>query len=239
MAKIVGEAGKGINKLIRKRKIKILIWAAFFYVGLYFAYKAFLHSLKSSAIIAILGFAVLVRFLYSSVEKETDEIGKRIKHARKGKRGEEFIGSILEKLPDNYTVIHDIETPYGNVDHIVVGPTGVFVIETKSHHGRITERNGLLLRNNKPLEKNFIKQVLDNTFYIKEKIKESVGIEAYVKALLVFTNAYVDIKREIANVKIINKSFLLKAIKNSRTSLTDEQINSLEELLLKLKEQST
>ena len=178
-------------------------------------------------------------FFTTSVGKETDEIGKRIKHARKGKRGEEFIGSILEKLPDNYTVIHDIETPYGNVDHIVVGPTGVFVIETKSHHGRITERNGLLLRNNKPLEKNFIKQVLDNTFYIKEKIKESVGIEAYVKALLVFTNAYVDIKREIANVKIINKSFLLKAIKNSRTSLTDEQINSVEELLLKLKEQST
>jgi len=53
--------------------------------------------------------------------------------------------------------------------------------------------------------RNFIKQVLDNTFYIK----------------------------------IINKNFLLNAIKNSRTNLTDEQIQIIEKTLLSLKEAPT
>ncbi|WP_084062218.1 nuclease-related domain-containing protein [Desulfofundulus thermosubterraneus] len=44
----------------------------------------------------------------------------------------------------------------GNIDHIMVGPTGVFVIETKSHFGEITfSPDGNLLLDGKPLEKDF------------------------------------------------------------------------------------
>ncbi|MFH7836290.1 MAG: nuclease-related domain-containing protein, partial [Candidatus Aenigmatarchaeota archaeon] len=46
-------------------------------------------------------------------------------------------------LSDNYTVIYNYPTPYGDIDALVVGPAGVFVLEAKNHNGYITiDENG-------------------------------------------------------------------------------------------------
>lgn len=52
----------------------------------------------------------------------------------KGLEGENIVLEQLNTLPENYFVFHDVKLPggYGNIDHIVVGPTGLFVIETKN-----------------------------------------------------------------------------------------------------------
>lgn len=59
-----------------------------------------------------------------------------------GKRGEAATGHFLAQLPDSYTVIMNAVVTYdgkrSEIDNIVVGPTGVFVIETKNHNGTIT-----------------------------------------------------------------------------------------------------
>jgi hypothetical protein len=55
----------------------------------------------------------------------------------RGARGEEEIGRLLEALGDGWFSLHDINTGRGNIDHVVVGPAGLFTIETKSHRGRI------------------------------------------------------------------------------------------------------
>lgn len=80
----------------------------------------------------------------------------------------------------------------GNIDHIVVGQTGVFVIETKGHSGEITlSPEGELLRDGKPLEKDFLKQVLGQCFWLKEKLSGR-GIKVpYINAVVVFTRAFV------------------------------------------------
>jgi hypothetical protein len=51
----------------------------------------------------------------------------------KGARSEEAVGELLEPLVDEgYVVVHDVEQPReGNVDHVVCGPTGAFLVETK------------------------------------------------------------------------------------------------------------
>lgn len=51
----------------------------------------------------------------------------------KGRVGEESVGKVLDGLiPEGFTVLHDIEPDgYGNVDHLVSGPSGVFVIDSK------------------------------------------------------------------------------------------------------------
>ena len=56
----------------------------------------------------------------------------------RGARGEEHVGALLEQLrPAGWRVLHDAILGAGNVDHILVGPAGVFTIETKSHPGPI------------------------------------------------------------------------------------------------------
>ena len=55
-----------------------------------------------------------------------------------GTLGEIRVGRVLAKLGPEWTVVHSV--PIGNrgsdIDHIVVGPAGVFTINTKRHRGK-------------------------------------------------------------------------------------------------------
>jgi hypothetical protein len=50
---------------------------------------------------------------------------------RQGAEGEKWTAKELRKLPDGWRVRHDLQSRYGNVDHIVVGPAGLFLLDTK------------------------------------------------------------------------------------------------------------
>jgi hypothetical protein len=48
-----------------------------------------------------------------------------------GAVGEEQTGAALERLDSAWWVEHDIPHGYGNYDHVVIGPPGVFLLDTK------------------------------------------------------------------------------------------------------------
>ena len=55
-----------------------------------------------------------------------------------GAEGEEATARVLDPLAhDGYVIFHDRKIPFSpaNIDHLVIGPTGVFVIETKNIAG--------------------------------------------------------------------------------------------------------
>ncbi len=55
----------------------------------------------------------------------------------KGSKGEKLVAKYLKELPKEYYVFNDVTLPVkrGNIDHIVVGPNGIFAIETKNISG--------------------------------------------------------------------------------------------------------
>jgi hypothetical protein len=57
---------------------------------------------------------------------------------RKGLEGEQRVASELSYLNDDFLLLNDVMLPggKGNIDHILVGPTGVFVFETKNYSGK-------------------------------------------------------------------------------------------------------
>lgn len=67
----------------------------------------------------------------------------------KGARGEERVAALLAGLPAGFHVFHDVACcgGAGGIDHVVVGPTGVFVIETKCWAGVVTFREGVVVVN--------------------------------------------------------------------------------------------
>jgi Nuclease-related domain len=70
-----------------------------------------------------------------------------------GARGEELLGHVLADVP-GVIVLHDRRMPQTrtNIDHVVVGPGGVFVVEAKRYAGRIGIRNkGTVLRSDRRL----------------------------------------------------------------------------------------
>jgi Nuclease-related domain len=59
---------------------------------------------------------------------------------RRGAEGERHTARLLDRLTrDGYVVFHDLAVPgsLANVDHLVIGPTGLFVIDTKQWTGSV------------------------------------------------------------------------------------------------------
>jgi hypothetical protein len=64
-----------------------------------------------------------------------------------GAGGEERIGVLLRSLEaEGFTVLHDLRIPGAreNIDHLLIGPPGVFVVETKTYEGPVRVRGGEL-----------------------------------------------------------------------------------------------
>jgi len=94
-----------------------------------------------------------------------------------GAEGEEAVGEILEGLRDQgWCVIHDVSFGRGNIDHIVVGPGGIFTIETKSRAGKVWPDH--------------LDQTMLGQAYAEKKVLETIT-HMEVQALLVFSRAYI------------------------------------------------
>ena len=71
-----------------------------------------------------------------------------IERWRLGAEGERQTAKALRPLTRRgWALVNDLQTERGNVDHILVGPAGVFLLETKSLNGIVSvERGALLVR---------------------------------------------------------------------------------------------
>src|SRR6266536_1462083 len=76
------------------------------------------------------GLAFLLRFRVSAVTTAW----------RRGAKGEQRTARRLRRLGRGWTVFHDLAIPgsRANVDHLVIGPPGVFLVDSKHYRGRLT-----------------------------------------------------------------------------------------------------
>lgn len=61
-----------------------------------------------------------------------DILPAHVEHWEEGAEGERKTAQQLSKLPPGWRVWHDLNGPRGNIDHLVVGRGGVFVLDTKN-----------------------------------------------------------------------------------------------------------
>ena len=110
-------------------------------------------------------------------------------HLRKGILGEEAVADALAGLPSSYWVLHGISTGHGDVDHVVIGPTGVFALETKAWQGKFYRSKGQLYCNGKPAE-HVLRQARGAAGQVRELLLEA-GIDEWVEAVVVAARASV------------------------------------------------
>lgn len=74
----------------------------------------------------------------------------------KGAEGEAHTAEVLRAgLSAEWTVMHDVRWPgraRANIDHLAVGPAGIFVIDSKNWSGRVSIAGGVLLQNGRRRE---------------------------------------------------------------------------------------
>jgi len=109
----------------------------------------------------------------------------------KGARGEERVARALVFLPAEYTVFHGVALPPARgvwpvveCDHVVVGPTGVFAIETKSWRGDITLEGDSMLYNGKEPTRSPLEQVKRSADCLRAHLGKRLGTAPEIQPLV-------------------------------------------------------
>ena len=202
MARVLGEAARYVTGQSLKKyrqQFTVVILASFFlalvigiWLGLSICRKSYLWMTISILIEALLLFITM-----RLTDRVSDKLERERIKFRKGATGEALAGYLLEGLPDDYMVIHGLKPKpqHGDIDHIVVGPTGVYAIDTKNWNGVVTaDGKGELLLNGKPTDKPAIRNLIRAIMTIKDEIKFHSTFSPYIHALLVFPAARVEAK---------------------------------------------
>ncbi len=212
------EAGKSTYEMARKRR-KAMIIIAVVGVIIFVILLLTLNNTKALGIggIGFLGLLFLVQAFPDFLDGILGKKQKEVKRAIRGADAEVKIDQLLGDLSEDYLVLNDLASPYGNIDHVVFSKdSGIFLIETKSHRGKVSVRDNVLYLNEQLPEKDFIKQTLKNTYWLREKLIEIVGVKVWINPVIVFTNAFVPFIGPVKGIRIVNKKFLLSTIMNSK-----------------------
>lgn len=99
---------------------------------------------------------------YDVARRQRDKAERLNKSAalwERGAQGEEAVARALADLPDGWVALHDLAWPgrqRANLDHVVVGPGGVFVVDAKNWSGRIEVRDQVLRQNGRQREQTVV-----------------------------------------------------------------------------------
>jgi hypothetical protein len=203
MAKVLGESGRYVSQEAVNQSRRILLIVMLVVVVLAIIEGLLLASFIPTRLIPawlrlLTVFAILpaMWLLTKWGNKKLDALDKKRAAMRRGAAGEIHVGNLLADFPDDFCVVNDLTTPFGNLDHVVVGPTGVFVLDSKNWRGAVSaDGKGELLLNGEPTEKPYVRQFVRRMLGIRDRVLALVpGLDLYYQALFVFTAARVEAK---------------------------------------------
>ena len=137
-------------------------------------------------------FLILAVILTASVNASRIRLNAFVK----GARGEESVAGKLSFLPSAFTVFHGLPSMGRGIlaeggrdlDQVVVGPSGLFVIETKNWDGTITTEDGHILYNGEEPDRQPVEQVKAAAFGLRSRLKKAIDIDVDVHPIVCFVN---------------------------------------------------
>jgi Nuclease-related domain len=121
---------------------------------------------------------------------------------RKGANGERVTGDWLDRLPEGWFVFHDV--PVGargaNLDHLVIGPGGVFTVNTKHLTGSIRVNPRTIT--NDGHRTSFLPKATAEARRAAERLSTAVGRAVEVRAVLAILADEWDIVKEPTDVLV-------------------------------------
>lgn len=170
-------------------------------------YRFYTSMQPSPWLLTIVAILAVPYPIYRLVQLQT----KLLRH-RQARDGEKAIGQYLENLREKgYSIFHDIVGSDFNIDHVIISEHGVYTVETKTYskpskgEAKITLRDEKLYKNGINLGNSIILQAKAQSQWLKELIKDNLGIEYDVKPIVVFPGWYVDINNSTTgNIWVLN-----------------------------------
>lgn len=156
---------------------------------------------------------------------------KHVERFFKGARGEEKVAQILKSLPDSYHVFNDFVASRNHVDHVVVGPAGVFAVETKFWRGKVTIEDGHVLLDGQLPARSPLSQVRREAEAVRQELEKN-GWKGAVTPVLAFASDTFEAKiAELSGAVILNSNHLRESFSTERVVLPPAELTRLVSLM--------
>jgi len=144
------------------------------------------------------------------------------------------VGQSLEELRSKgYRVYHDIQEKGYNIDHVVIGPGGVFVIETKTISKRVSgnprvsyDGKRVLVDGHAP-DRDPVTQAKAAADRVVEILVRATGNRPKVRPVVLYPGWWVDKQPKGVKVWVLNQKAFPKFIDNEPLVLKPEEITLL------------
>ena len=180
---------------------------------------------------------VLAGVLFLSARWLINILSQRRNHYL-GYFGERVVGEVIDGLrAKGYRVFHDVPAieanPPFNIDHIIVGSTGIFALETKTRR-RGTARPGfddhkIIFDGQQliyPWGEDFhgLNLARDRALWLETWLVQIIGRRTPVLPMLVFPGWWVE-EQAVSTVRVVNPNQIAALVLHNCPTLTEEQID--------------
>ncbi|MDP7050603.1 MAG: nuclease-related domain-containing protein [Verrucomicrobiota bacterium] len=152
-----------------------------------------------------------------------------------GLMGERATGEELNKLMlDGCHVYHDFKKDHGgNIDHVVVAPSGVYCVETKCRRKSkgLPDRkehevvfDGEKLHYPHGSDSFGVDQTIKNSGQLSQWLSSAVGEKIYVKGILTFPGWLVTERKMAKNLRVLNPKLIRNYIASQKEKVLDPKL---------------
>lgn len=160
---------------------------------------------------------------------------RKMHRLRQGRDGERAVAGILEDLlAQGYKVLHDLKGEGFNVDHLLIGPKGVFTVETKTRtlpargRGDVHYDGVRVLVNGFEPDRDPVRQAKAQARWVRELVKDFTGKAVAVRPVVVFPGWYVNQTwRARPEVWVANPKALGAFIRYNDANLGAEEVRAI------------
>jgi len=151
-----------------------------------------------------------------------------------GAEGEQKTAKALDGLErPRWFVVHDVACRRGNYDHIVVGPAGVFLLDSKNLQGSVHVRDGkpYLHRRDDPEANSACHWICTTTLAgaasLHDEIKRCTGHRAWVQAVVVLWSEFDDGVYQDENCVLVHGSRIHEWLAGQPDKLDEKIVTEL------------
>lgn len=154
-----------------------------------------------------------------------------------GYDGERFVGEELSRLIGvGFEIYHDVPFDGFNMDHVLVGKSGVFVVETKTKSKPVDangDKNFEVVFDGKRLhwpwgsENRDIEQARYNAKTLSEWLTGALGENIEVSAIVTFPGWWIERKAPYEGVYVLNPKEIIKVCDSKNTQLSETCIRQI------------
>ena len=148
----------------------------------------------------------------------------------RGKQGESAVTEALRSLPDEYVLLNDLVLPggRGNVDHFLIGPNGLFAIETKNYSG-LVKCEGFEWYVNRRRIPSLTRQAKNSAIAVRNSLLAPDIHPRFVAAVIVFTDPGVKLKLHETVVPVVRLDELVEFIRNYKAAgaVSPDQVRAI------------